>query len=75
MLLDKDAKRVGIMEALATMRRHMTAGNGKDLAVVYFSGHGAMVDGKLYLLPYEVDARDQTSIKASGLKADELKHA
>jgi hypothetical protein len=72
-LLDKDAKRVGIMEALATMRRHMTAGNGKDLAVVYFSGHGAMVDGKLYLLPYEVDARDQTSIKASGLDVANLK--
>jgi WD40 repeat protein len=68
-LLDKDANRIGIMEALEAMRRHMAAGDGNDLAVVHFSGHGAMVDGKLYLLPYEVDARDDPSIKASGLEA------
>lgn len=67
-LLDKDANRLGIMEALEAMRRHMAAGDGNDLAVVHFSGHGAMVDGKLYLLPYEVDARDDASIKASGLE-------
>src|SRR5262249_43017252 len=65
--------RHGIMEALATMRRHMANGGGNDLAVVHFSGHGAMVDRRLYLLPYETDARDDASIKASGLKADELK--
>ena len=68
-LLDKDANRLGIMEALEAMRRHMAVGGGNDLAVVHFSGHGAMVDGKLYLLPYEVDARDNASIKASGLEA------
>jgi hypothetical protein len=72
-LVEKDANRHGIMEALATMRRHMAAGGGNDLAVVHFSGHGALVDGRLYLLPYETDARDDASIKASGLKADELK--
>ena len=72
-LLDKDANRIGIMEALDAMRRHMMAGGGNDLAVVHFSGHGAMVDGKLYLLPYEVDARDGPSIKASGLEAGAFK--
>jgi uncharacterized caspase-like protein len=72
-LADKDANRHGIMEALATMRRQMAAGGGNDLAVVHFSGHGAMVDGRLYLLPYEVDARDNVGIKTSGLKADDLK--
>ena len=72
-LVEKDANRHGIMEALATMRRHMADGGGNDLAVVHFSGHGAMVDRRLYLLPYETDARDDASIKASGLKADELK--
>jgi WD40 repeat protein len=70
-LLDKDANKLGIMEALASMRQHMA---GNDLAVVHFSGHGAMVDGELYLLPYEVNARNDASIKASGLKADDLKH-
>jgi hypothetical protein len=38
------------------------------LAVVHFSGHGAVEDGRLYLLPYEIDARD-----AVGLAMEELR--
>ena len=30
------------------MRAGMEAGSGDDLAVVHFSGHGALVDGKLF---------------------------
>ena len=51
----------------------MASGGGNDLAVIHFSGHGALVDGKLYLLPYEVDARDDAGIKANGLSVEELK--
>jgi hypothetical protein len=72
-LLDKDATKSGIMRALAVMRAGLAAGGGNDLAVVHFSGHGAMVDHKLYLLPDEVDARDDAGIKASGLSADDLR--
>jgi hypothetical protein len=32
-----------------------------------------MVDGKLYLLPQEVDARDQAGLKATGLSAEDLR--
>jgi hypothetical protein len=42
-LLDKDATKSGILRALAVMRHDMSAGGGNDLAVVHFSGHGAMV--------------------------------
>jgi WD40 repeat protein/uncharacterized caspase-like protein len=72
-LLDKDATKRGIMRALKIMRTNMQAGGGNDLAVVHFAGHGAMVDGKLYLLPYEVDARDDEGIKSDGLSADDLR--
>jgi WD40 repeat protein len=72
-LLDKDATKSGIMRALAVIRAGMAAGGGNDLAVVHFSGHGAVVDRKLYLLPDEVDARDDAGIKASALSADDLK--
>jgi uncharacterized caspase-like protein len=51
----------------------MEAGGGRDLAVVYFSGHGHMIKGKLYLLPSEVDARDELHIKATAFPADVLK--
>jgi uncharacterized caspase-like protein len=44
-----------------------------DLAVVHFSGHGALIDGKLYLLPYEVNPRDAVGIKGKALLIDELR--
>jgi len=49
-LRNDEATTPGIFDALATMRAGMAAGEGRDLAVVLFSGHGAMVDGKFYLL-------------------------
>jgi len=72
-LLDKDASKGGILRALKTMWAGVEAGGGDDLVVVHFSGHGALVDGKLYLLPYGVDARDDVGIKTSGLAIDELR--
>jgi len=71
--LDNDANKGGILRAFETMRASMEAGGADDLAVVHFSGHGALVDGELYLLPYGVDARDNVGIKTSGLRIDELR--
>jgi hypothetical protein len=72
-LLDKDATRGGILRGLQTLRSEMERGSGNDLAVVHFSGHGAMVDGTLYLLPYDTDARDAVGIKTSALSVDAFK--
>jgi uncharacterized caspase-like protein len=72
-LLNKDANKAGILRALKIMRAGLESGAGDDLAVVYFSGHGALVDHKLYLLPYGVDARDDVGIEASALAIDELR--
>ena len=72
-LLDKDASRGGILRGLQTLRTGMERGGGNDLAVVHFSGHGAMVDGTLYLLPYDTDARDAVGIKNTALPIDMLR--
>jgi uncharacterized caspase-like protein len=72
-LLDGDATKAGILRALAIVRDGMEKGGGADLAVIHFSGHGAMIDRRLYLLPAEADARDAVGIKASALAADELR--
>ncbi|MFL5280779.1 MAG: caspase family protein [Rhodopila sp.] len=72
-LVDKEANKAGILRALKTMRAGMQAGTGTDLAVVHFSGRGALIDNKLYLLPYEVDARDAVGIEANGLGLDEFR--
>jgi Caspase domain len=72
-LSDELATRAGILDALATMRDAMAKGQGRDLAVVEFSGHGAVVDGRLYLLPYDVDTRTAARVRSSALSADELR--
>jgi uncharacterized caspase-like protein len=72
-LLDKDANKKGILQALDNMRKAMASGGGNDLAVIHFSGHGALVDGKLYLLPYEVDSRSNAGIKSDGLSVEDLR--
>ena len=73
-LQDDEATKAGIFRALETLRQGMAAGEqGRDLAVVHFSGHGAMIDDSFYLLPHGVDARDRVGIAASGLAIEELK--
>jgi WD40 repeat protein len=72
-LFDADASKKGIVDALEAMRDGMAKGAGNDLAVVYFSGHGAMVDDKLYLLPADVDASRPARIKSTGLSIDDLR--
>jgi uncharacterized caspase-like protein len=72
-LLDKDANKKGILQALDDMRAAMGRGAGNDLAVIHFSGHGAFVEGKLYLLPHEVDSRSNAGIKSDGLSVEDLR--
>ena len=70
-LADADATAESIDRGLETLRGAMT---GKDdLAVVHFSGHGAMVDGELYLLPPDVRAGDAVSLRRSALPVAALK--
>jgi uncharacterized caspase-like protein len=72
-LLDKDANKKGILRALHNIQAAMKTGGSNDLSVIHFSGHGALVKDKLYLLPYEVDARDDAGIQSDGLSIDELR--
>jgi WD40 repeat protein len=72
-LMNKDATRGGILRGLQALRTEMERGGGNDLAVVHFSGHGAMVDGALYLLPYDTDARDAVGIKTTAISVDAFK--
>jgi WD40 repeat protein len=72
-LLNEDASRSGILRGFQSLRTEMERGGGNDLAVVHFSGHGAMVDGTLYLLPYDTDARDAVGIKNTALPIDMLR--
>ena len=72
-LHDGEADRGGIFEALAAMDRNMTSSAGQDLAVVMFSGHGAMIDNQFYLVPYGADSSTMARLKAAAIPATEFK--
>jgi len=71
-LLNEKATRDAIITALETMQKLMVRGRD-DLAIVLFSGHGAIVDGRFYLLPWDVDARDNSGIRKTALWIEDLK--
>jgi hypothetical protein len=64
------ARALGIADLAAA--RSDVKGGGQDLAVILFSGHGAIIDNRFYLLPYDVNARTPAEIKASAISADEF---
>jgi hypothetical protein len=70
---DRDASKGGILRALEAIRRNMARSTGNDLAIIYLAGCAAQIDGRLYLLPYDVDARDEAGIKATAITFDDLR--
>ena len=50
----------------------MAVGEG-DVAVLHFSGHGAVVDGEFYLLPHDADVGDPVAIRTTALAARDLR--
>jgi WD40 repeat protein len=71
-LHDGTADKAGIFDALAAMERNMGGGAGQDLAVVMFSGHGTMIDGQFYLVPYGADDSTPARLKTSAIPATEF---
>src|SRR5262249_31019723 len=71
-LHNSTADKAGIFDALAAMERNMGSGAGQDLAVVMFSGHGTMIDGQFYLVPYGVDNSTPARLKSSAIPAMEF---
>jgi uncharacterized caspase-like protein len=72
-LHDGDADRAAMFRALDSMKANMVKDEaGQDLAVILFSGHGAIIDDHFYLLPYGIDARTPADLKASAISANEF---
>jgi WD40 repeat protein len=72
-LHDATADRAGIFNAFDSMQRDMAKDTaGEDLAVVLFSGHGAVIDNRFYLLPYGVNAGTLAELKGTAISADDF---
>src|SRR6202451_4866598 len=65
-----DASGDGIRDVV---RKFVRESERADVAVVYYAGHGAQLNGNNYLLPTDVDIpRTDADIKFSSLKVDDL---
>lgn len=71
-LRDQDATWEGILDAFAVMRRAMQSGGGQDTAVVYFSGHGTIMDEQFNLVTYGIDIGNPAGLKKATLSQAEL---
>jgi WD40 repeat protein len=71
-LHDDTADKPGIFDAMASMQRNMANDAVQGLAVVMFSGHGTMIDGQFYLVPYGVDDSTPARLKSSAIPASEF---
>jgi WD40 repeat protein/uncharacterized caspase-like protein len=71
-LQDDTADKAAIYDALNSVEKNLAKGAGNDLAVVLFSGHGTMIDGEFYLVPYGADATNPARLQASAISAREF---
>ena len=73
LLQDEHADEAGILDALDALEAKMSSGGANDLAVVFFAGHGAEIDGRHYLLPHGVDAGSSKGrLRAGAMAIDDL---
>src|SRR5262249_14362494 len=68
-LSNENADMPGIFKALAAVQNNMRQ---DDVAVVMFSGHGAMIDDEFYLVPYGADNSMAPLFKASAIPASQF---
>jgi hypothetical protein len=73
LLPDALAKKTQILRALGAIKANMQKGEGKDLAVIFYSGHGAVIGNQFYLFPNDVDLTTDVDIKATALSARDFR--
>lgn len=67
--LKKNLNRKEMRKAIRNFKNSLSRG---DLAIVYYSGHGAQVNGDNYLIPVNNDIRDEFEISDGGVSLNFL---
>lgn len=60
----EDATRSGLLIAMEAFKRSATGG---ELAVLFYAGHGLQLQGEVYLLPVDVAATDEKSVRTTSV--------
>jgi DNA-binding beta-propeller fold protein YncE len=71
---DGEADKHGFADAFTAIESNMASSTGQDLAVVMFSGHGAMIDNQFYLVPYGADSSTMARLKIDSIPATEFRN-
>jgi uncharacterized caspase-like protein len=70
-LVNEEATGEAILKELEWLERNMSA---RDVAAVFFSSHGANdANRELYLLPYDVNIKDDITLRRTGIHYGELR--
>lgn len=67
-----DPNRIQLLEGLGAFEN---AAKDSEAAVIYYAGHGAMIDGVNYLLPKDAVSTSKTTLTASSLESASLGQA
>ena len=67
-----DPTRADLIEGLGDFEE---AAKGSDAAVIYYAGHGAMIDGVNYLLPKDAVSTNKSSLTGSAVESARLGQA
>lgn len=69
-IFDKDATRENILKQLTALSNEITL---NDVFILYYAGHGSVVDEKFYFIPTEtVRLYDEDNLKKTAIEAQEL---
>jgi len=68
-----DQYNLGVVQFRRALREFARRVQQDDaIAVLYYAGHGVQIDGRNFLLPVDVDLRDQEEVKDESVDIDEL---
>lgn len=77
LLLNEEAKKDDILNALNAFKKHKENHKGisgvSNFFVIFFSGHGDLIDGEFYLMPQDVNASDREQIERTGLEMSKVR--
>ncbi len=52
--------------------RYETAASNADVALIYYAGHAVQIDGENYLLPVDVNAEKQYTVRINSIKLSDI---
>lgn len=68
----EEAGGAGLAEAVATFGRAVEKAGPDTVAMIYYAGHAAQLDGHNYLLPVDLRVKDESDVKTQSVSVDAL---